>query len=474
MPSLPLPSALASTLGWENTQEGQTTQVRNDALHRGGARTAGSGERRVVIYFSDTGGGHRTAAASLEAALLQLYGGQVSVKVTDFIRSATPRPWSLAPETYQVAGQFPSFWKTCYEYDEGSRSWRETNTWKMIWWSSQAKIKDFLLAEVDDGVCLIISVHPLINHLIIEALEDLGMRRRVQVATIITDLGSAHLSWFEPRVDVLFVPSKTIFDLAIGYGFDREKIVHCGLPVRQGFWEAGTETKSSFRQLLGIDPEEMVVLVMGGGEGFGAVYDIAVAIGSQMAEAGLGQLVVICGRNEELFKKLEDYEWPVPEGSSKVFDPLLQRFVNNMHEFMGAADCLVTKAGPGTIAEAMIKGLPCLLTSFVPGQEEGNVSFVTEAGAGKFVQETDPNKIADTVLDWLCDKEMMEQMSKAARKLAKPRATLEIARRLGDDLLNLGTELQSMTTASHQEAEDGGCDPQQQDVTSDAGAFLGG
>eukprot|EP00971_Amphidinium_carterae_P167344 3315908-Amphidinium_carterae.1 len=67
----------------------------------------------------------------------------------------------------------------------------------------------------------------------------------------------------------------------------------------------------------------------------------------------------------------------------------------------GAADILVTKAGPGTIAEAMIKvlvrnmsmaleskspreccssdeALPCVLTSFVPGQEEGNVTFITE------------------------------------------------------------------------------------------------
>ena len=37
---------------------------------------------------------------------------------------------------------------------------------------------------------------------------------------------------------------------------------------------------------------------------------------------------------------------------------------------MGASDCIVTKAGPGTIAEASTRGLPVMLFNFLPGQEE--------------------------------------------------------------------------------------------------------
>lgn len=43
--------------------------------------------------------------------------------------------------------------------------------------------------------------------------------------------------------------------------------------------------------------------------------------------------------------------------------------MSNMDEWMGAVDCIVTKAGPGTIAEAMIRGLPIMLSAFLPGQE---------------------------------------------------------------------------------------------------------
>ena len=49
---------------------------------------------------------------------------------------------------------------------------------------------------------------------------------------------------------------------------------------------------------------------------------------------------------------------------------------------MAASNLLVTKAGPGTIAEAMILGLPLVLSTFLPGQESGNVPFVVDGGFG--------------------------------------------------------------------------------------------
>merc|ERR1712228_486944 len=97
-------------------------------------------------------------------------------------------------------------------------------------------------------------------------------------------------------------------------------------------------------------------------------------------------------------------------------------FVPNVDEYMGAADCLVTKAGPGTIAEAMTKSLPCLLTSFVPGQEEGNLTFLTKNFAGEYISDTKPELIAETIAAWLTDPLLLQQMSCCAQKLGRPRA----------------------------------------------------
>merc|ERR1711920_362695 len=151
-------------------------------------------------------------------------------------------------------------------------------------------------------------------------------------------------------------------------------------------------------------------------------------------------MIVICGRNEELKASLENYDWPEIAHTKDRFSPEILGFVSNVDDYMGAADCLVTKAGPGSIAEAMIKGLPCLLTSFVPGQEEGNITFVENAGAGAYVSDEEPNAVAETVANWLAEPATLEKMSLCAQNAAKPKAALDIARKMCD-CLELGVEL---------------------------------
>ena len=86
---------------------------------------------------------------------------------------------------------------------------------------------------------------------------------------------------------------------------------------------------------------------------------------------------MICGKNQVVKHKLEETQWPE---NSRV---LIQGFVSNMDEWMGAVDALVTKAGPGTIAEATIRGLPVMLSGHLPGQEEGNVPYVVNGEAAR-------------------------------------------------------------------------------------------
>jgi len=107
-------------------------------------------------------------------------------------------------------------------------------------------------------------------------------------------------------------------------------------------------------------------------------------------------------------------------------------FVNNMDEWMRSSDVIVTKAGPGTIAEASICGLPCMLSSYLPGQEEGNVPFVEKAGFGTY--SGNPSKIADTVSSWLSSGERLASMQKAALAAARPSATIDIAKDLAEML----------------------------------------
>lgn len=96
----------------------------------------------------------------------------------------------------------------------------------------------------------------------------------------------------------------------------------------------------------------------------GGLDAIATRIASRLGQSAnqQAQVVVICGNNAQTCNALKAKKWPpnvrmVPKG-----------FCENIDEYMAASDLLVTKAGPGTIAEAMIQGLPCVLSSFLPGQ----------------------------------------------------------------------------------------------------------
>jgi 1,2-diacylglycerol 3-beta-galactosyltransferase len=92
----------------------------------------------------------------------------------------------------------------------------------------------------------------------------------------------------------------------------------------------------------------------------GGLVEISKQLGQSLGRADTcSQMVVVCGKNERAKKELEAVEW----GDNVSVD--VQGFVNNMDEYMQASDVLVTKAGPGTIAEASICGLPCMMFSFL-------------------------------------------------------------------------------------------------------------
>src|SRR5690606_34969262 len=173
--------------------------------------------------------------------------------------------------------------------------------------------------------------------------------------------------------------------------------------------------KPAAREKLGWEADKPAVLLVGGGDGMGPVYHIA----REMNRRGLDiQLHIIAGRNRLLQRRLEALDWNQP---TRVYP-----FVVNMPELMAAADILVTKAGPATICEACIAGLPIVLSGAVPGQEDGNVTYVVENGAG--VYAPGPVRVADTLAAWVAEgPAALAERAANAKALGRPNAAAEIA-----------------------------------------------
>ena len=108
---------------------------------------------------------------------------------------------------------------------------------------------------------------------------------------------------------------------------------------------------------------------------------------------------------------------------------LVLGFVDNMPDLMCASDVIITKAGPGTISEALICGLPMVLNAFVPCQEEGNIPYVTDHGVGVF--EANPKKVAEVIAGWLAGGQgVLKEMAAKSRALGKPHALLDMVKDL--------------------------------------------
>lgn len=382
--------------------------------------------KRILILMSKTGGGHLASAQAIQATFAARYGNEVEATIVDLLMDYLPWPMREAPKSYGwIANRTPWLWSTLYR--AGHTSWIADPIIDATVRLSAASIMEMFVHYSPD---LVVSVHPLVQELALHALERL--RAHIPYAIVVTDLATVHPLWFHADATRCFVASETAFQAGLEAGMSANQLRMYGLPVRPIFSQPA-RPKSELRRELGMDPDLPAVLLVGGGDGIGRVAVIARAIGKQLVARSaspakpLGQMVIVCGRNRRLQTTLSSEKWSIPVQ--------VHGFVSNMSDWMGACDCIVTKAGPGTIAESLIRGLPILLSGYIPGQEEGNVPYVVENEVGLFASE--PAAIAAQVTRWFGrERGALERMSENARRLANPHSTDNIVADLAS-LINL-------------------------------------
>jgi 1,2-diacylglycerol 3-beta-galactosyltransferase len=363
---------------------------------------------KLLILMSDTGGGHRSVAEAIGAAITELDTSS-TVELLDFFSTCAPFPLSQAGTVYGPwVNHAAPLWGAGFHLTNGRR--RAALLGSMISLATRRCVKTKLRIVQPD---VLVSVHPLATRLAADVHRRIG--RSLPLVTIVTDLVTTHAAWLTREVDLLIAPSEAVKLQALKAGIPPEKIKITGQAVHPRFTEVNGD-RCTTRESLGLLSDRFTVLLIGGGEGMGRVAEMARAIDT----AGLGlQQIIICGRNESLRRRLERTTWDVP---TRILG-----FVHNMPALMHAADVVVTKAGPSTICEALVVGRPILLTGYVPGQERGNVYFVANAGAGHLT-ETPQALIAALHQLVNSGSAVQQRMAANARRLARPSAARDIAR----------------------------------------------
>lgn len=359
----------------------------------------------ILFLFSDTGGGHRSAAEAIIEAIGLEFGDRVSTEMVDIFLQYAPSPINLAPKIYPTLSRMPDVWEFGYKISDGPR--RTKFAYRMLWPYVRRSL-DRLLSE--HPCTLAVSVHQLIN----TPMSRAAKKHQTPFVTVVTDLVSTHAAWYCPQAELVVVPTEAARQRGLQVGLDAQQLRVAGMPVADRFCQPPGD-RHQLREKLGWRQDLPVVVLVGGGEGMGPLAATARAIDA----AGLAlQLVVIAGRNKGLKEQLERHPWQIPV---KIYG-----FVKEMPDFMRAADVLITKAGPGTISEAFIAGLPLILYSKMPGQEDGNVAYVVNKQAGVWAPE--PEKVVSTLRTWIKYPQHRLKVAETSRSLARPEASRQIAR----------------------------------------------
>lgn len=369
----------------------------------------GARPRRVLVVWGGTGGGHWTAATAVAQALGRAYPGRYEpVLVEALTGPAGSSPVRAVCRLYGPTIRWtPWVWGLLFHLTDsgpGARALRAVAT--------RAAHAQVAFAMTRYQPVAVVSVHPLTARAAVVARDSCGLK--APVVSVVTDLVHRHRVWDDPLVDRLVVPDTGV---AVASEVPADRVARAGIPVAAGFTGAqpGAKGRARLRDRLGLEPAAFVVLVTGGGEGAGGM---ACRVRG-LARLGSVQVVAVCGRNRRLARRLA----PVAARSGGRVRVL--GFVDNMADWLRAADLVVGKAGPGMIAEAAACATPMLLTSHVPGQERGNAAAVQAAGAGCPARSV--RRLLSLVRGLRDDPDVLAALAAGSATLGRPLAATQVA-----------------------------------------------
>jgi hypothetical protein len=326
--------------------------------------------KRVHVVFHDGGAGHRNAAVALQTVISQ-----------------QQRDWQIELIQFQdLTDRLDVLRKLT-----GIRIQQQYNIMLQNGWTLgstqllrvlQATIRIFhrplvnLLEKFwrERPADLLISVIPHFNRQIGESWTKVYPGR--PFVTIITDLADfPPRFWIEPiKEQFVIAGTDKAVEQARAMGHDdAHTFLTSGMILRPDFYVQDNSDPAALRREMGLREDLPTAIVLFGGHGSKVMYDITARLDAVRLPL---QLILICGRNEVLAAKLRARQWKLPVH--------VIGFTKEVHRLMRAADFLIGKPGPGSIAEAMVRRLPVLIecNAWTLPQERYNAEWVKEKRVG--------------------------------------------------------------------------------------------
>ena len=332
--------------------------------------------KKIHVVFHDGGGGHRNAAVALQTIAAQ-QGRDWEINLVQF-QDLTDQLDVLRKLTgIRIQQQYNILLQNGWTLGSTYLLRILQLTIQIFHGRMVRLLEDFWRKNPAD---MLVSVIPHFNREICESWSAVYPGR--PFVTLITDLADfPPRFWIEPlKEQYVIAGTERAVEQARSFGHDATHIfATSGMILRPEFYaedprdSMDSTDSAALREGMGLRRDVPVAIVLFGGHGSKVMYYLT----EHLSTTGLPlQLILVCGRNEELAAKFRARSWNLPTH--------VVGFTKEIPKLMGAADFLIGKPGPGSIAEAMVRKLPVLIecNAWTLPQERYNAEWVTEKRVG--------------------------------------------------------------------------------------------
>ncbi len=264
------------------------------------------------------------------------------------------------------------------------------------------------------GYTHVICTHPFAATMLTETQRRYSLP--VETAFVATDY-TCSPTVKDTQLDHYVIPHKDLIPDFLCPNIPKEKIIPCGIPIRQMFYEK--IPKCEAKRQLGLPHKCSHIVMMCGSMGCGPIRKLAETLSGRMPPNT--RLTIVCGTNQKLRAKLErQFE---KDDRIRVLG-----YAEDVGLLLSSADLYVTKPGGISVTEAAAKRVPMVLVDAVAGCERYNGQFYVRQGCA--VMHKKVNAIATDCRSLLADQVRYNRMVQSLQSMQQENAASCIFERL--------------------------------------------
>ncbi|HSV13864.1 MAG TPA: glycosyltransferase [Tepidisphaeraceae bacterium] len=367
---------------------------------------------RYLVLSASVGAGHMRAAQAVELALREL-APDATVQNIDLLTLTNAAFRRVYGSAYlDLVNKAPHV--LGYIYDLLDRP-REPDSARdklrlAIEKLNLAKFRDMLDCDHWD---VVVNTHFLPAEIIAHLRRD--GKCSLKQMTVTTDF-ETHRLWVNQPCDHYTTATAEGAAYLHHWGVPKEDISVTGIPIHPAF--AKPRDRQACLKSQGLSGDRPIVLQSAGGFGVGPIgklYDALLAIEHPL------EVVVVAGKNAAVKEELAKVTVP-PRHRAHLLG-----FTDKMHELMAVADIVLSKPGGLTTSEVLASGAAMAIVNPIPGQESRNSDYLLENGAA--IKINNLPTLSLKLNELLANPARLESLKANARRIAKPQAAYDVARR---------------------------------------------